>query len=120
MTRFSANRIATLQHDTRLRFDGKDIPDLNMNATELIQYNGFNPEVHHVTTQDGFILGFSLKLTPFVVRSEVFAEYGRFCPYKNLKCCLVGNGGQHRLCRIGPEQITFRNLDTFFSDKLFR
>ena len=28
-----------------------------MNATELIEYNGFNPEVHHVTTEDGFILG---------------------------------------------------------------
>ena len=55
--RFSANQIKTYNAGNKLRFDGKQNPEIDMNATELIEYNGFNPEVHHVTTEDGFILG---------------------------------------------------------------
>ena len=55
--RFSANQIKTYNTGNKLRFDGKQNPEIDMNVTELIEYNGFSPEVHHVTTEDGFILG---------------------------------------------------------------
>ena len=32
-------------------------PEVNMNAIELIEYNGFQPQIHHITTNDGYILG---------------------------------------------------------------
>ena len=35
-------------------------PEINMDAPELIRFNGYKPEVHHVTTDDGFIIGYSL------------------------------------------------------------
>ena len=32
-------------------------PEVNMNSLELIEYNGFKYEIHHLTTNDGYILG---------------------------------------------------------------
>lgn len=32
-------------------------PEVDMNVTELIIYNGFDPDVYSVETSDGYILG---------------------------------------------------------------
>jgi len=36
--------------------DYRPAPEVDMNVTELIIYNGFDPEVYNVETSDGYIL----------------------------------------------------------------
>ena len=60
----------------KLHFGSQDDPEMFMNASEIIKWNGFPCEVHYVETEDGYILGMQRIPQPSKKRLPVLLMHG--------------------------------------------